>query len=173
MILNSKNKKQKSLLKNLKQISFFPQHNTEFGGSLLKNKRKSERILAFKKPLHVVIRGSIKISGSLVKYRQQIKTEIEKFAARFSIKIYNCAINFDHIHFNLRLSTRENYKKFIRALTGRIAQITKIKFTLRPYTKVLSWGREFKNFIAYTLQNHEEAIGLRPYQARKRRKTPS
>lgn len=157
----------------MKQLSFLAKQNLEFGGSLLQSKRKSERILAFKKPIHLVLRGNISISGSLLNYRKEIKAEIEKFSKKFEVRIYDYALNFDHVHFNVRLSTRENYKKFIKALTGRIAQLTKIKFSLRPYTKILSWGREFKNFINYTLQNHEEALGLRAYKPRKRRKLSS
>lgn len=152
--------------KRLRQLSLLTPQSLEFGGSLLLNKRKSQRILATKRPIHLVLKGDIAKSKSLRKNQRRIKFEIEKWALKFEIKLYRFSINSNHIHLNILISTRENYRKFIRALSSRIAQITKIKFTLRPYTKILSWGREFKNFLNYTIQNYEEAIGSISYKQR-------
>lgn len=155
--------------KNPKQLSFLTPHSLEFGGSLLLNKRKSQRILAFKKPIHLVLKGDIKKSGSLLKHRKTITDQIEKWANKFSIEIYNFAVEFNHIHFSAKLSSRENYNKFIKALTGRLAQLINFKFILRPYTKIVNWGCHFKNLFNYVTQNHEEATGQRPYKPRKDR----
>ena len=85
----------------------------------------------------------------------------------FFIKIYEePGICRNHIHFTIKISTTENYKKFIRALSGRLAQVLKVKFLYRPYTKILEWGRHFKRAMGYVLQNKEEALGIKPYKAR-------
>lgn len=155
------------------QLSFLSPPKLEFGGSLLLNKRKAQRVLALKKPIHLVLKGDIKRSGSLKSKESWLRSEVIKWAKKFDIKLYKFSINSDHAHFNIRISSKENYKKFIKALTGRMAQVIKVKFILRPYTKVMSWGREFRNFITYTIQNCNEAAGLIPYQKRKRKRRHS
>ena len=59
----------------------------EFGGSLLLNKRKSKRTLTTKKPIHMILKGDINISGSLLKYEKWIDKEIKYWAEKFFIKI--------------------------------------------------------------------------------------
>lgn len=167
----SSDKVNSALFKNPRQLSLMPAPTLECGGSFALNRRKSKRIIALKRPLHLVLKADIKFSGSLLKNKTKISHEIEKWSSRFGIKLYNQSINSDHIHLNVKLSSLENYKKFIKSLTGRLAQIFKLKFLLRPYTKVLSWGREFRNFVNYTIQNQKEALGLTPYKKRKWRRS--
>lgn len=162
-------RRRSKLLKNPRQLSFLAPHSLEFGGSLILNKRKSQRVLAFKKPIHLILKGDTKKSGSLLKHRKTIKEQIEKWANKFSIEIYNFAVEFNHIHFSAKLSSRDNYNKFIKALTGRLAQLIKFKFLFRPYTKIVNWGRHFKNLLSYVIQNREEATGQRPRKPRKRK----
>ena len=68
-----------------RQFSFLPPPILEFGGSLLENKRKSQRILALRRPIHLVAKCDISVSGSLLKYKGYIKTQIEKWSERGSI----------------------------------------------------------------------------------------
>ena len=37
----------------------------------------------------------------------------------------------------------------------------------RPFTRIVEWGRDFKNFGFYILQNTLEATGFMPYQPRR------
>lgn len=56
---------------------------------------------------------------------------------------------------------------FIRSLNSILAQrirhhfpeLTEI-FSLRPYTRILSWGKDFKNALRYQVLNQMEALGL-------------
>ena len=150
-----------------RQISFLPPPILEFGGSLLENKRKSERILALKRPIHLVAKCDISTSGTLLKYKAYITKQIIKWSDKFDIKVYNYAIYHNHFHFNIKISSRENYIKFIRALNGILAKALKVKFLLRPYTKIINWGQHFRRLTAYIQQNNEEATGQRPYKPRK------
>ena len=149
-----------------RQFSFLPPPLLEFGGSLLENKRKSERVLALKRPIHLTLKGDTANSGSLLYKTKYIKEQIEKWSYKFDIKIYDFSINSNHIHFSAKISSRDNYKKFIKALTGRLAQVLKFKFIVRPFTKIISWGRQFKRLLEYIIQNKEEAAGERPYKPR-------
>ncbi len=157
-------------MKTAKQFSFFKPPPLEFGSSLLEGKRKLKRTLTTKLPIHMILKGDINISGSLLKHEKWIDKEIKHWAEKFFIKIFDYGPCSNHIHFNMQISSIENYKKFIRALTSRLAQKLKIKFFLRPYTKILTWGRQFERVLAYIIQNKEEAKGQRPYKPRKARK---
>ena len=147
----------------MKQLKLFKKEKTEFGGSLLQDKRKSLRPLSTKTPIFLTIKGDATESGSLLKYRKQLDEELFKWAHKFNIQIYSHCINHDHIHTCIEITTIEGYKNFIRTFCGRSAKITKIKWTQRPHTELVSKGRHFDNIMNYIIKNHEEAIGQRPY----------
>ncbi len=176
----------------MKQKALFKisDYGSEFGGSFLKpGQRKTQRPLSSKNALKIVLRADMqksrelarsaekKLSGievvsphaeirSLLKYRKQIDELFVRFAAAFHVKIYEKALVSNHIHFVARFDSRDQYKKFMRALTGTIAKQLKIKWHLRPWSRIVAWGRGLKSAIQYTVQNHLEAIGTIPYQPR-------
>lgn len=142
----------------MKQMKFKLQKpSTSFGGSLLKpGRRKTARPLAFKKPLHLVLKATDAVT--LFHHRAVISTQIKKLSARFGIRVYSSAIQADHIHLNLRLFNRDLYRKWIRALTGTLARrIPRLKWRLRPFTRIMSWGREFSKVKTYLQKNQWEA----------------
>ena len=137
-----------------------------FGGSLIVGKRKSKRPLKVNQPLHLILKANCKFvfnprNQSLIKL-------IEQQAQKFEIKIDQLALNFPHIHFVIRFAAEENYKKFIRSLTSLLAlkirkhypEFQKV-FQLRPYTRVVAWGRDYKNVLRYSLKNIHDAYGVR------------
>ncbi len=80
-----------------------------FGGSLLNAKRKEKRPLTTKKAIHLIIKGDISISGSLVRKRNWIKSEVKRLAEKFFIKVYDePGIERNHIHFTIKISSVEN-----------------------------------------------------------------
>lgn len=117
----------------------------------------------------MILKGDINLSGSLLKHKNFIDSEIKRLAKKFFIKIYDYGVCSNHIHFGIKISSVDNYKKFIKAISGRLAQVLKIKFLLRPFTKILHWGRQFERVLSYIIQNKEEALGVRPYLPRKNR----
>jgi len=97
----------------------------EHGGELWKGKRKRERPIATKKAMHVTIRSSLaKKEWSFLHPRQArfIRELIPKLARRFHVRLYETAVNGNHVHLLLRPRTRESLKRFLSALSGRIAQ---------------------------------------------------
>lgn len=141
--------------------------DSEFGGALFeKIGRKTARPLSSRNAIHLVMRADVAKSGSLLMSRSAIKLYLQKLASDLHVKIYACALVSSHIHMTVRFLSRGHYKKFIRAFTGVLARRLKIKWLLRPYTRILSWGRALKVAIEYTEQNHLEAFGLIPYQPR-------
>lgn len=139
----------------------------EFGGALsVRGKRKTRRPLDVKKPIHLVLRADTSKSGSFLKRKNSIDLLICKYAKKFQIKVYRSAIVSNHLHFVIKFSHRFNYQCFIRALTGALAKIHNIKWQFLPFTRIVSWGRDFVTVMNYVLQNTIEAHGVIPYQPR-------
>lgn len=109
------------------------------------------RPLSTKHPLHMVL----KANGFLLFKQREIRTIFARVNKRFGMKAYQLAIHEDHIHTIIRIHNRNLYKKWIRALCSLLAGLG-FGFIVRPYTRILSWGREFKLVRYYILNNQLE-----------------
>lgn len=163
------------------QLSFFKMPSLEFGGSLLVGKRKSKRPLSVKRPMHLTLKSTRARNGlSFVNHRRSLENLIVKVSKQYGIKIYDKAVNWDHIHFIFKLESIKSYHDWIRVLTSEIvsllSQRTKQKltdfFTHRPHTKILSWGKQFKAALNYMVLNQMEIFGMRPPKKSKSAKHP-
>lgn len=152
----------------MKQQSLFKLSNykSDFGGSL--NSKHQRRPLSSQLPMHLVLRCEISRSGSLLKNRKKIESYFKKFEQSFGVKIYKKALVSNHCHIVALFHSRLQYRQFIRALTGALAKSLQVQFLFRPWTRLLQWGRAFNTAIQYTIQNNLEALGLIPYQLRKK-----
>ncbi len=119
----------------MKQIKLFSEKVVkEFGGNVSTStgKRKVARPLVFSKPMHLVLKTS-KAKG---KYAfsptdYRLKNLIQKMAARFGVKVYSVAQSWNGFFFDRK-----------------------------PYTKVASWGKQFRNLKTYALKNELQALKL-------------
>ena len=126
-------------LKNPKQLSLLTPQSLEFGGSLLTNKRKSQRVLAFKKPIHLVLKGDTKKSGSLLKHRKTIKEQWDE--SRILDKVFEF---FSAVELN-----PEQKLQFVGH--GRINyQKAKFLFVDKLYQNIygIDWGHEVGRYIS-------------------------
>jgi len=154
-------------------FSFQNDYKKEFGGSILQGKRKSARPLSTRKPIHLIL----KCSGKSVFNPSNRKLEnlVRNQANKYGIKIYEIAFNWSHVHLLIKLPSRDAYVAFIRTVTSLIVSfvskaqgiVSKSKsldlksiFDLRPYTKILSWGKQFQRVVEYVELNTLEALGL-------------
>lgn len=129
-------------------------------------KRKTIRPLSSCKPLHLVLKA--KKNVNLFKNGSLIKSNVNKYAQLFGIKIYSMTVQKDHIHLCIRIHDRNLYKSFIRSLTGVLAKhFGKGLWKLLPFTRIGQWGKGFKILKSYLLQNELEVNGIVPYQKRK------
>lgn len=146
-------------------FGFLKNYKKEFGGALLIGKRKGKRPISTKHPLHLVLKSTHKnlFNPGNLSLEKLIRSQAEKFGVR----LYDLALNWSHIHCLVQVKNREDYIKFIRSLTSVL--VTKIRkskrqlkeiFTLRPFTRILSWGRDFKRGLDYQMINQMEALGL-------------
>jgi len=70
-----------------------------FGGELLNGKRKEKRPLSDKKPMHLILRShSVK---AYTPTNKSLKSLIYRTAEKYSIKIYELALNHYSSHYNL------------------------------------------------------------------------
>jgi len=157
--------------KSSQQLSFLPKQSMEFGGSLLKGKRKSKRPLTKKNPIHFVLKSEkAKRNLSFVNHKSSLEKIIARVCKDHHIKLYEMAINFDHIHLVVRLPNVSAYAGWIKALSSLIVQTIARRtkrvltnfFTLRPYSRIITWGRQFKRVLEYQVLNQMEIFGLRP-----------
>lgn len=155
------------------KFNFVNDYKKQFGGSLLLGKRKTARPLSTRHPIHLVLKSCQKKVFN--PSNRSLENLIKSHAEKFDIQVYDLALNWSHIHLLIKLQHRTDYVKFIRSLTSvlslriRAAQknIGKI-FTLRPFTRIVSWGRDFKRALSYQLLNQLEAFGIVNRREKKR-----
>lgn len=110
-----------------KQLNLFQNHAKNkkfFGGALLYKKRKSQRPLSRKEAIHLVLRSPWAMGqDSFLAKRNQfaIKQILGRFGKKFGVRIYQQAINSNHLHLLLRITNRQLYRAFIKAIAGQIA----------------------------------------------------
>jgi len=140
----------------MKQLNLFTEKLVrEFGGALNKNRRKTARPLNTKRSLHFVLKATSPFL--LLRRRPEVEQEIYRMSRRFGIKIYRIAVNADHIHLSAQIPSRILYCRWFRGLTSRLVrQLPGLKFALRPYSRIVSWGREFKAICNYIFANFQE-----------------
>ncbi len=96
---------------------------TEHGGSLILGKRRKRRPLNLKKPVHIVLKSDFAFGlRALTRHRAHIERVFARSARRFNIRIYQKAIEHNHIHALVRAHHRKDLQNFFRVLAGHIAQ---------------------------------------------------
>lgn len=96
------------------------------GGDYGKGQRKLKRPLATKKWMHLVLKSK-RATGrySMLSQRNSIKVEklIVEQARKYKIDLKNFVNMGNHIHFQLRIKSRESFQSFLRSITGLIARL--------------------------------------------------
>lgn len=187
-------------MKKQKQFSFLKPHAKFHGGALLYKKRKSLRPLSSKDSIHFVLRSQWAMgqdSFLATRNRKTIERIINRFSKKFGVRIYQQAINSNHLHLLLRITNRILYRAFIKAISGKIAshvmgnqsfklfskarakgaghgssslktqELSQSFWQFRPFSRVVNWGKDFKKCMNYLKQNILEALGFIPYTKRK------
>jgi REP element-mobilizing transposase RayT len=154
----------------------------EHGGDVRVGKRKIARPLDVKRPLHIVLRSSrAKREWSMLRpaLASRIAHTARRLARRHDVRLYRYANVGNHIHILGQVRKRGAFQAFLRGFAGVAARIVTGARQGKPvgrfwdrlaYTRIVSWGREYRAVRAYVKQNEQEALGLRPYRERKRRR---
>lgn len=100
-------------------------------------------------------------SSNLFSNAAWIEIKARRLAQKFNLKIYALAVNFDHIHLALKIPQRREYTAFIRAFTSLLARkIGAGLWMLLPFTRVVAWGKDFRQVLSYLKKNREEVGGV-------------
>ncbi len=152
---------------------------SQFGGELLIGKRKVARPISTKHAMHTTLRSETHRSFLLPKNAAVIRNCLVLNAKKFGIQIYEYSINSNHIHLLTRARSRHGFKAFLKALSGMIAmklsgskkgRSLKSRFwALRPWSRIVVWGRAFINAKNYVIRNQLESTGIIRYTPRKSR----
>jgi putative transposase len=171
-------------IQNNKQLQFLKKQPLAYGGELLKTRKGREggRTLDTKNSMHLVLRSSKAVgdfSFSKEINKRKVANLFRKFGIKYGVKLQSVAYAGNHIHCQIRLSSRHAYKPFIRALTSAIAMaITscnrwtkktkdKLKFwDYRPFTRVVKGYRALLTLKDYLQINRLEGYGYNRSQAR-------
>ncbi len=145
--------------------------------------RAGHRPLSVKNTMHLVLRSSHATGDYSFKKpqtAQKIKTIIKKFSEKYSVQVVSLANVGNHLHFHLKLSNRNSYKPFIRAVSAAIAMAAsntsrwtkslkdkgiKQFWDYRPFTRIIEGLRAFVGVSDYIKINQLEGLGLPRYQA--------
>lgn len=144
----------------------------EHGGTIGHGRRKRERPLDPRKPLHVVLRSeTAKGPQSLLhsKNERRVKHLVYETARKQGVRVFRYANAGNHLHIVVQAKHRRSYQNFLRAVTGLIARavtgaqkgVKKGKFWQSlAYSRVVNWGRELKNVKFYLIMNELEGLGI-------------
>jgi REP element-mobilizing transposase RayT len=161
------------------QLSFIEKRQRFFGGCLLRSHPKEARPLSTKEPVHIVLKSEWAIGpSSLLQHADFVDRTIRAWAKKCGVKIYELVNVGNHLHLVVVLTKLSLYRKFIRTITaliarhvgqrnrgvGRATQSGKDKmenhfqfWLARPYTRIVAWGRDWKNILKYMQKNRSDA----------------
>lgn len=158
-------------MKNARQQSFFNQKiNKFFGGSLLKSNPKTKRPISTGQAIHLVLKSQHAVGKHSMLHgynAKKIESVILSQAKGWGIKIYHYVNVGNHLHLVIKLNNRRSFNPFIRAITGLIARHVlnaergsskEIQFWVaRPFTRIISWGKDYLNINKYMNKNKGQA----------------
>src|SRR5207247_8320068 len=143
---------------------------TEHGGAVRRHRRKLERPVSTRRPMHVVLSSRLARGGwNLKKHDRAVRDALRDMARRFGIRIYEFANVGSHLHLLLRSRRREAFQGFLRSFAGIVARrVTGARrgrpagpfFTGLAWSRVVGWGRDYMSVRHYVFRNQiEGALG--------------
>ena len=109
--------------------------------------------------------------------RVAIDSLLARLSKRYGVRVYRAANAGNHLHVLLRCRDRRGLQSFLRTFAGQVA--CAVTGACRgeqrgrfwdwlAYSRVITWGREFRLVWAYVVQNELEAQGAAPPRDRMR-----
>lgn len=132
------------------------------GGANASGKRKGRRPLSSKQWIHLVLKSEhAKERMSFLTARNQVfvETTVRKKADKFGVRVADFANVGNHLHLKIKVTSREGFKKFLKAVTTLIARHVTGARKGKPF------GKRFWQGLAYTrvLSSALEELRLRGY----------
>ena len=149
---------------------------TGHGGTLRRGRRKLERPVSTRRPMHVVL-ASHRARGpwSLRKHERVVRDALRAMAHRFGVRVYEFANVGSHLHLLVRARRRDAFQGFLRSFAGLVARRVTGARRGRPsgrffnglaWSRVVGWGRDYLGVRHYVFRNDiEGASGPRVRRA--------
>ena len=155
--------------------------------------RKSKRPFDSKQALHVVLKSDLCRPGWSFTHpmaRLKIEEMARDQAKIAGLKLYKIAVVHNHIHLLMHGKRRDALGRFLRAFSGvlakrmrhwaqekhlnvntiphvKLSSQKKVSFwSARPFTRLVKFGRQWRNVLKYLEKNHQEAMGFVAYTQR-------
>ncbi len=122
--------------------------------------------------MHLVLRSDrARGAKSFLKYDRVVRSVIGKLASRHGVRIYRIVNAGNHLHITLKLSKQFQWTGFISGVTGGIARLVGYRrdehakqgfWNSRPFTRLISWGKDYDMVKDYHTLNQLEADGIVP-----------
>ena len=173
----------------VRQIDFFKSGSAfrpkrTFGGSLLKGNPRERRPLSTQNPIHLVLKSRLAIGERSMLRRthsRAIEDLVRRQARQHGLRLYHYVNVGNHLHIVVRSKDRRGFQNFVRSISGVIARIVterergpaqplrtdheKRKSRLgfwdaRPFTRIVTWGRDYLTVSAYIARNQMTALGF-------------
>lgn len=159
----------------MNQTELLKKHKKAYGGELQKTRkgRAHPRPISTKYSMHLVLRSSqAKGAWSFRRFDNEYKIHeiVERFSAKYGVKIISLANVGNHLHFQIKLTSRYMYKAFIRALTSAIAMAitgtSRFKplqqkfWDYRPFTRIIEAFKDYLRLKDYIAVNQLEGLGM-------------
>src|SRR5260221_2591447 len=149
---------------------------TEHGGEVRQGRRKLERPVSVRRPMHVVLTSQRAVGPwSLRKHERAVREALRAMARRFGIRVYDFANVGTHLHLVVRARRREAFQSFLRSFAGIVARrVTGARrgrpsgrfFSGLAWSRVVGWGRDYLGVRHYVFRNEiEGTLGARVRRA--------
>lgn len=128
-------------------------------------KRKLERPLDSRKPLHLVLKSSAaKGKMSFLTHKVAVDRIIVRNAKKFGVRIHDRVNVGNHLHLVLSFPSREAFQRFLKTVTGLIAR------HITGARKGKPFGRRFWDYTAFTrvIVGHRAYLSARNYVEKNR-----
>jgi REP element-mobilizing transposase RayT len=140
---------------------------TEHGGSVRRGRRKLERPVSTRRPMHVVL-SSHRARGPWIlrKHERAVRDTLRETARRFGVRVYDFTNVGSHLHLLVRTRRRDAFHGFLRSFAGIVArQVTGARrgrpsgrfFSGLAWSRVLVWGPDYLGVRHYVFRNQIEA----------------
>ncbi|MEO5667287.1 MAG: transposase [Bdellovibrionota bacterium] len=169
-------------------VSTWKKDRYAFGGSLLRNSHaKTKRPFSKKLAVHLVLRSSHATGPrSLLRQGRRVDEILIEEARKQNLKLHGAANAGNHLHLLVQAPSRDHLNAFLRAVSSRISMLVtgarkgtpqtqalskhaaaSARFwDQRPFSRLVSVGRDFMNTLAYISLNSTESAGFSRSSAR-------
>ena len=128
-----------------------------------------------KRALHIVLKSSVAVGeNSFLRHNARIQGILDRQAKLFGLKLYDAANAGNHLHLIVRTPSRRALANFLRAVSGLVARVAlhsergsawargKLKgfWDVRPFSRIVSWGRDYDGLKNYLMVNRIEMLGM-------------